>query len=397
MPHTAAAESNDRRSSAELARVVLDDREKVLRNRRRGEQLGGPDTALSGPRGDVANHGRDEQRHAFSALVQSPHGALVLRDGRQPLGEIRRDLLLRERIEHDLLAETVQTKLVAQSVERMIASNDLGEPEARQPHEAGFAAPTCEEIDELDCRPIAPVQIFRDQQQRPVLGVAIEEFTHLSEHALGGCADELLLQCFALIRSANPRQLQQPGWSNRAQQRRRVRVFAAQLAKRLEHGMERLARPVLLHALSARAGDFAETRGKVLDERGLADSGLARSPSDHANSAARTLPSAVKAREHSGAADQGARLPRSRRWQRLRREAYLLWLGLYHWLPRRRRLQRHRTRNEPITAPRHRFYETRASRIVAKNRSDVADGALQHRVADEAVTPDLVEQGMLRQ
>ena len=195
---------------------MLDDREKVLRNRRGCEQLGGPDTAPSGPRGDVAHHGRDEQRHAFGALVQSPHCALVGRDRRQPLGEIRRDLLLRERIEHDLLAETVQTKLVPQGVERMIASDDLGEPEARQPHEAGVAAPAREEVDELERRPIAPVQVFRDQQQRSVLGVAIEEFAHLAEHALGGCADELLAQRFALVGSANPRQLQQPGRRDRA-------------------------------------------------------------------------------------------------------------------------------------------------------------------------------------
>ncbi len=220
----------------ELARVVLDDREKVLRNRRGCEQLGGPDTALSGARGDVARHGRDEQRHALRALVQSPHRTLVFRDGRQPLGEIRRDLRLGERIEHDLLAETVQTKLVAQSVERMIASNDLGEPEARQPHDTGAAAPPREEFDELDRRPIAPMQVFRDQQQRPILRVAIEEFAHLPEHPLRGCADELLAQRFALLGGAEPRQLQQPGRRDRAQQRRNVRGSSAKLRKCLEHG-----------------------------------------------------------------------------------------------------------------------------------------------------------------
>ena len=60
-------------------------------------------------------------------------------------------------------------------------------------------------------------------------------------------------------------------------------------------------------------------------------------------------------------------------------------------------MQRHRARNEPITASRHRLYETGAPRIVTENRSDVADRALQHRVADETVAPDLVEQGVLGQ
>ena len=142
--------------------------------------------------------------------MQSPHGTLVPRDRRQPLGKIRRDLRFGERIEHDLLAKTVQAKLVPQGIERMIARDDLGEPEGRQPHDAGTATPTCDVVDELNRRPIGPVQVFGDEQERFVLRLAIEKLAHFAEHALGRCADELIAQRFALFSSADPRQLQQP-------------------------------------------------------------------------------------------------------------------------------------------------------------------------------------------
>ena len=110
--------------------------------------------------------------------------------------------------------------------------------------------------------------------------------------------------------------------------------------------------------------------------------------------ATRALPSALKAREHRGAADESARC-------RADAAADAATSGdrsrCRDTVPRSRLLQRHGTRDEPITATRHRFYEAWAPRIVAKNRSDVADRALQHRVADEAVAPDLVEQRVLRQ
>ena len=51
--------------------------------------------------------------------------------------------------------------------------------------------------------------------------------------------------------------------------------------------------------------------------------------------------------------------------------------------------------DESITSARDGFYEARTLRVVLENGPDIADGALQHRVAHEAVTPDFVEQDVL--
>ena len=58
---------------------------------------------------------------------------------------------------------------------------------------------------------------------------------------------------------------------------------------------------------------------------------------------------------------------------------------------------RGRHRDEAIAAPRHGLDETRLARAVAERRAQVADGGLQHRLADELVTPHRIEQRILGQ
>ena len=120
-----------------------------------------------------------------------------------------------------------------------------------------------------------------------LLGVAIEQLAHLAQHALRADAGQLSPQRVALLRGAEPRQLQQPGRCHRAQQRRHRAVAAAQLGQRFEHGKVGLAGAVVLHALAARAGDVAEARDEVLDQRGLADARFAGDPDHRALAAAR--------------------------------------------------------------------------------------------------------------
>jgi hypothetical protein len=86
----------------------------------------------------------------------------------------------------------------------MIGGDDLGAPKARNPHEAGAAAPTGEEVDEPKRRPIALVQIFRDEQEGPTLRWTIEEFTHFAEHPFGARAYELAAQRVAFFGRADP-------------------------------------------------------------------------------------------------------------------------------------------------------------------------------------------------
>ena len=200
---------------------MLDDRREVLRksDARDAHRVVAEATARRGPRDHVARHGGDEQRDAVGALVQRSHEVLVTGRGTRTLGNVRGDLRFGERIQHDLLAEVMQAQLVPQRVERMVGSDDLGQPEARQPHETTAAASSRDVVDELGRRAIAPMQVLGDQQQRPVLGVAVEELAHLAQHALRIHADELSAQALPLFSSTEPGQLQQPGRRDGAQQR----------------------------------------------------------------------------------------------------------------------------------------------------------------------------------
>ena len=102
-------------------------------------------------------------------------------------------------------------KLVTQRVERMIRGDDLGESEARKPHEPARAAPPREIVDELDRRAIGPMQILRDEQQRSLLRVSVQKFADLAKHPFQVDADKLSQQGFALFRGTEPGQLQHPG------------------------------------------------------------------------------------------------------------------------------------------------------------------------------------------
>ncbi|VVO20907.1 hypothetical protein PS691_04182 [Pseudomonas fluorescens] len=181
------------------------------------------------------------------------------------------DLGFRERIEHHFLAQTLQAQFVAQRAERMIERYHLGEAQARQPHKPRAATSPRHIVDELDRRPIAPVQVFGHQQQRALLCVAVQQFTHFPQHAVRTDAGKLAPQCVSLLRSAQPRQLQQPGRRHGAQQRRQGGVAAAQIGQRLQHRQVRLAGAVVFHAMAACAGDAAKAGEEILDQRGLAN------------------------------------------------------------------------------------------------------------------------------
>ena len=198
-----------------------------------------------------------------------------------------------------------------QRIERMIQRDDLGETEACQPHEARAAAPPRDIVDELDRRTVAPMQVLGHQQQRPALGVAIEHLAHLAQHSIRADARQLSSQRLALLRGAEPRQLQQPGRRHRAQQARNRAVAAAQLRERFENGKIRFARAVVLHALAARTSDVAEARDEMFDQRRLADAGFAGNPDHRSLAAARDIPGAAKPRARFRATDEGWCLQRA--------------------------------------------------------------------------------------
>ena len=366
----------------ELRDVMVDDCGKFLWYCDFGQLRGRSRVAVRlSTRDDFAHHGRHEQRQTVGALMQRTHERFVGGDRWRSLGHVVRDLTFRERVEHDLLAEAVQAQLVPQRAERMVQCHDLGDTKACQPHQPRAATPSRDIVDELERRAVAPMQVFGHEQQRSALGRAIENLAHLAQHAIRADPRELSSKRFALVRGAVPRQLQEPGRCDGAQQRHKSAVVSAQLRERFQHWQVRFPCTVMLHALAARDSNVAKRGDEVFDERRLADTRFAGDPDDRAFSAARHVPRAPKARKRFCATGE--------RWQ-VRRGDF-----------RSVRPCRCRGRdgncggNEPIASPRHRFDEARLASIVVERCSEITDHCLQDRFADELVTPNLIEQRLL--
>ena len=194
----------------------------------------------------------------------------------------------------------------------MVRRDHLGHAEGRQPHQAGAAAPPRDVVDELDRRAVAPVQVFRHQQQRPLLGVAVEQLAHLAQHAVRAHAGQFAPQCVAFLRGAEPRQLQQPG--------RRHACAAARAGPR-PCGTARPAPPAPADRARrcrsaprtgrARTATAPEARHEVLDQRGLADARLAGHPHHRPLPAAGLAPGAAQPGDRVGTTDERRRLARA--------------------------------------------------------------------------------------
>ena len=278
-------------------------------------------------------------------------------------------------------------KLVSQRVERMIRGDDLGEPEARKPHEAAAAAPAREIVDELDRGAIAPMQILRHQQQRTALGVAVQEFAHFTEHPFQVDADELSQQGFALFGGTEPGQLQQPGGRDGAQQSV-VLLYQRDTAPRVLRVLGGTARRF---RSAARNGHVRRRcrRARKQSDRSASSCQFRARPRSRTRRACRSSrgPRRAKRCKFFRSTDEQS-------VRRVRRCAPRDVATVTAWLAPTRGCQ---DGDEPITPAWDGFYEARLLRIVVENHPDIADGAFQHRVADEAVAPDLIEQGVLRQ
>ncbi len=139
----------------------------------------------------------------------------------------------------------------------------------------------------------------------------------------------------------------------------------------------------MLHALAARACDAVEAGDELLDQCRLADPRFAGDPDHGALAAARECPCPLQPRECADATDERRRRSCARSRQLGGRE--------------RRRRRGRRRGDEAIAASRHGFDEAGLLCVVTQRRAQVADGRLQHRVADEPVPPHRIKQGILGQ
>ena len=153
---------------SELPDVTLDDSGERLRRRHRTHAFQGGRSA-AGCRLVVANeivhHAGDEERHPVGQGIQRAHELFVCRQRRHVLRQVSGHFLLRERVEHDVLAQPMKAQLVAHGAQGLIGGDDLRKAEAGEPQQPRGSAPARHVVDELHGRLVRPVQVFDDEQQ----------------------------------------------------------------------------------------------------------------------------------------------------------------------------------------------------------------------------------------
>ncbi len=187
------------------------------------------------------------------------------------LGEPLRDRGLVERTERQRVAQPAQRQLVHERVERPFARAPGGHHE--QPRGLGAAR---ERDERLERRGVAPVHVLEHEHERLGLGELLEQLEHLAQHPVARRAAGALVQQLERARVDEPGHLDRP--RRRAPREQLDQLAAArpasQPAERIQERQVGLALAVALEALAARdqPAGLGEER---LDERGLADAGLA--------------------------------------------------------------------------------------------------------------------------
>jgi hypothetical protein len=123
------------------------------------------------------------------------------------------------------------------------------------------------------------VQVLQVQDQGPVGADGLQRLGDLAQHPLAGAAQGPPFHRLPVAGPQQRRHLDQPGGGDPAQQLDDLAaVLAAQPGEGVEHRQVRLGRAAVLQALAAGHGGPAvasRPAGERLDQRGLADAGLA--------------------------------------------------------------------------------------------------------------------------
>ena len=385
-PHTLAASRSDRCSGVELLDVALDHARERVRDGHGGE----PRVRIIGRRGRAT-------RSSITPATKSGRPSVRSCKARTSAGSAASDGT--RAATYSPTSATVKSSSGSSAPRpcrrnscRTVASgwsgrDQLRHAKAAEPQQPRPRAAAREVVDELHRRVVTPVQVLGDQQQRAFFRVAIEELPHLAQHPRLPGAGQLAPQGLALFRRGEPRQLEEPGRRDRADQVDERGIATRQVGERLQDRQVRLAGTVLLDAVPVRAVDLADLAHEAVDDGGLAHAGFAGQPDDLASARPCRGPCGLQPREHVGAADRGRRGRRDRPVQRCRRAEDFGGDGGFRDLAQRA--------DEPIAAARHRLDVARLLGVVLQRGAQIADRRLQHRLADELVAPHVVEQRAL--
>ena len=202
----------------------------------------------------VVQHVGQEQGQAVGVTVQRPRQPLTLAlpTRAQALQHIAVHLACGEGLQHQLLAQLVQLKLAAQCLQWGIVDRQVGWPKAGHQHPARGAAPARQVAQQADRRLVAPVQVFKQKQQRARGRGAVQQRAKFTQHAVLRGSGQLALQRGLVSGGNAPGQLSQPGGCGLTQggQPELAVGAAEQLVQGLQHRQVGLTTAGLFNALA---------------------------------------------------------------------------------------------------------------------------------------------------
>ena len=256
----------------ELHQAVLDRRAQALgQAARESAEVGAGEQPLAEPMVEQVAH---EQRVAAAALAQQQ--GQPRRRVADALGKPLRDRGLVERPECQRVAQPAQRELVHERVERSLARA----PGAHHEQARRLCA-ACERDERIERRRVAPMHVFEHEHDGLGRGELLEQLEQLAQHPVARRAASALVQPLELARLDEPGHLDRPRRRPADEQLDDLAASRAvgQPAERVEQRQVGLALAVALETLAARyqPAGLAEER---LDQRGLADAGLAGDEDD---------------------------------------------------------------------------------------------------------------------
>ena len=300
---------------------------------------------------------------------------------REPRRRVLLDVRGRQPAERELAARALADELAFDLHHGVVAHDRIGLPQRAEHEQPCRLAAVGEQGHQVQRRVVAPVHVLEDEGEGDVRRERVQADGQPVQRVLVRAADGLV--------AADPRRLsrcrraQHPAGrvlAKRGLDRRTV-GSATEAGDRFEHRHVRLAAAVLLDALATRHpksgfGRTTHLSERHVDERRLADPRLAR---DEAHLAA-----PAHRRAHPG--EQLGALRAATHHDRVR-IAGMARCGLGRLA---------HGRHEAVAPPRHRLDEPRSRTFVSERRPQLADRHADHVLRHRDVSPDGVEQRLLR-
>ena len=320
----------------------------------------------------VVDRGREEERVPLGAAVDLGHERGVDRVAREPLREIRADVIAGEELERQLHASTTGDQTLLHRLQRMSPDHQIHRSVRADDQQARGSGALGDVGERVDCRTVAPVQVLEDEHERAIPRQRLERLAELPQHPVAVRARHATMKRLRPLPVEERRHLKEPGRRPALQDGEYVAAVgvSAEAAEDVEHRQICLPAAGKLRALAERhpgAAVVADLFHEALHERGLPDPGLAGHERDLPAPGLHAHQMRVEAREVAVSTNQ-----------RALRGGWCVGID-----------------GEAIAPPPDGGDERRADGVVVERRADLADADPQHGVAHRRLRPAEPEELLL--